>query len=166
VACTDQRAALARHQRKNVPRRDDVGGTLCGVDRRGDGPRPIGSGDAGRDTLARLDRLSESRAVARAIASDHRLELELLGASAGERETNKAAAVAGHEVHRVRRRHLRGDHEVALVLALFGVDEHDHAAIAHVLEDLRDRGQAAAAFRDGVFANVVRHGLNSRSRAI
>ncbi len=58
-----------------------------------------------------------------------------------------------------------GDDEIALVLALLGVDEHDHAPVAHVLEDLGNGGQAAAALREGDGAGIVRHGRNSRSRA-
>ena len=135
-------------------------------DRGRDGARAIGGRDAGRDALARLDRLREGGAIARTVESDHRLELQLAGAGAGQRQTNQSAAVARHEVYGIGRRHLRGNDQVTLVLALLGVDEHDHAAIAHVLQDLRDRGQTATAFRDGVFANVVRHGRNSRSRAI
>ncbi len=162
----DQHAALARHEREHVAGRDDIGGALRCVDRRGDGARPVGRRDAGGDAVARFDRLGEGGAVARTVATDHRFELELGGAGAGERQANQAATVARHEVDRVGRRHLRGNDEVALVLALLCVDEHDHAAVAHVFQDLGDRGKTAAAFRDGVFANVVRHGRNSRSRAI
>ena len=162
----DQHAALARDEGEHVPGRDDVGGALRRVDGGGDGACPIGRRDAGRDALARLDRLREGCAVARAVAADHRFELELGGARAGERQADQPAPVARHEVDGVRRRHLGRNDEVALVLALLCIDEHDHAAVAHVLQDLGDRGQAAAAFRDGVFANVVRQGRNSRRRAI
>ena len=162
----DQHAALARDEREHVAGRDDVGRTLGGVDRGRDGARAVGGGDAGRDALARLDRLGEGGAVARAVATDHGFELELGRARAGQRQADEAAAIARHEVDGVGRRHLRGNDEVALVLALLGVDEHDHAAVAHVLQDLVDRGKTAAAFRDGVSASVVRHGRNSRSRAI
>ena len=88
-----------------------------------------------------------------------------MGARLRQRQAHEPAAVLGHEVDRVGRRHLRGDDEIALVLALLGVDEHDHAPVAHVLEDLGDRRQAAAAFREGKCAGILRHGRNSRSRA-
>ena len=77
MAGADQHAALARDEREHVPGRDDVGGALRRVDRGRDGARAIGGRDAGRDALARLDRLREGGAVARAVASDHRFELEL-----------------------------------------------------------------------------------------
>ena len=122
-------------------------------------------GDAGRDALARLDRLGEGGAVARVVAAHHRFEPQLVRALLRERQADEAAAVPRHEVDRVGRRHLRGNDEIALVLALLRVDEHDHAPVAHVLEDLGDGGQAAAALRDGDRAGVVRHGRNSKSRA-
>ena len=53
----------------------------------------------------------------------------------------------GHEVDGVGRRHLRGDDEVALVLAVLGVDQDDHAPVAQILDDLVDRRKEALAFR-------------------
>ena len=66
---------------------------------------------------------------------------ELLDALAGQRQADQAAAVARHEVDRLRRRHLRRDDQVALVLAILVVDQDDHAAVADVLDDLLDRRQ-------------------------
>ena len=54
-----------------------------------------------------------------------------------DRQTS-AAAVLGHEIDGIRRRHLRRDDEVALVLALLGVDEDEHAPVARVLDNLLD----------------------------
>ena len=83
----------------------------------------------------------------------------------GKGQTDEAAAEPRHEVDRVGRRHLRGDDEIALVLALLRVDEHDHTAVAHILEDLGDGGQAAAALRHCDRTGFMRHGRNSKSRA-
>ena len=47
--------------------------------------------------------------------------------------------VRGHEVDRLGRRELRGDHEVALVLAVGVVDDDDEAALADLLDRLLDR---------------------------
>ena len=74
---------------------------------------------------------------------------QLVGALARQRQADQAAAVLGHEVDGVGRRHLRGNDEVALVLAVLGVDQDDHAAVAQVLDDLVDRRQEALAFRVG-----------------
>ena len=54
----------------------------------------------------------------------------------GQRQADQAAAVLGHEVDRVGRRHLRGDDEVALILAVLVVDQDEHAAVARLVDDL------------------------------
>jgi hypothetical protein len=54
--------------------------------------------------------------------------------------------VLGHEVDGVGRGHLGGDHEVALVLAVLGVHQDDHAAVAQVLDDFVYRREKALAF--------------------
>ncbi len=65
----------------------------------------------------------------------------------------------GHEIDGIGRRHLSGDDEIALVLAVLGIDDDDHAAIAHVLNDLSRRGQESRAFFIGNCAKA----LGSRS---
>ncbi len=64
--------------------------------------------------------------------------------SPGSDEADQAAAVGGHEVDRLGRGHLGGDHEVALVLAVLVVDEDEHAAVAGVVDDLFDRRNRVA----------------------
>ena len=83
----------------------------------------------------RLDRDGEGGLVAAAVGARHRLEPELVGAVLGQREADQAAAVARHEVDRVRGRHLRRDDEVALILAALVVDEDEHAAVARLVDD-------------------------------
>ena len=43
-----------------------------------------------------------------------------------------------HEVDRIGRRHLRGDDEIAFVLAILVVDQYEHAAVARFLDDFLD----------------------------
>ena len=76
--------------------------------------------------------------MARAVGARHQLETKLLGALRRQRQANEPAAVLGHEVDGVGRRHLRRDDKVALVLALLGIDEDEHAAVARVLDHLLD----------------------------
>ena len=64
-----------------------------------------------------------------------------------QREADQSAAVLGHEVDGVGRRHLRRDDEIAFVFAILGIDENDHAAVLHLLDDLFDRRERAAAMR-------------------
>ena len=106
-----------------------------GVDRDGDGARAVGGADPGRNPLARLDRDGEGGLVAAAVGAGHRLQAELVGALLGQRQADQPAAVAGHEVDRVGRRHLRRNDEVALILAVVVVDEDEHPAVAGLVDD-------------------------------
>ena len=58
-----------------------------------------------------------------------------------------------------------GIDEVALVLAVLGVDQDDHAAVAQVLEDLVDGREKALAFGVGHPLQVRVHRRNSIRRA-
>ena len=136
MAGADQHAARPRDQREDVAGRDDRVRALGGVDRDRDGARAVGGADAGGDPLARLDRDGEGGLVAAAVGAAHRLEPELVDPLLGQREADQAAAMLGHEVDRVGRRHLRRDDEVALILAVLVVDQDEHAAVARLVDDL------------------------------
>jgi hypothetical protein len=69
---------------------------------------------------------------------DSFFEAELVAAVAGERQADQPAPVRGHEVDRVRSDELGGHREVALVLAVLGIADHDHLAVADVLDGLLD----------------------------
>ncbi len=140
--------------------------SLVGVDGGGDGAGAVVGGDAGGDALARFDGDGEGGAVARLVLARHVLQAQLVGALAGQRQADEAAAVLGHEVDGVGRGHLRGDDEVALVLAVLGVDQDDHAAVAQILDDLVDGRQEALALGvDHMRQALCRHRRSSSSRA-
>src|SRR3546814_6173110 len=61
---------------------------------------------------------------------------DLVDARLGQRQADEAAAMRRHEVDRVRRRHLRGNDEVALILAVLVVDEDEHAPVARLGDNL------------------------------
>ena len=61
----DQKPAIARAQRKHMPRRCDMGGVVLIVDRSGHCQRPVSGRNARRDTFARLDADGERGLVAR-----------------------------------------------------------------------------------------------------
>ena len=136
VAGADEDAAGPGDQREDMAGRDDRFGAVGGVDGDGDGARAVGGADAGGDSLAGLDRDGEGGLHAAAVGAGHRLEAELVGALLGQREADQAAAVAGHEVDRVGRRHLRRDDQVALILAILVVDEDEHPPVARLVDDL------------------------------
>jgi hypothetical protein len=73
--------------------------------------------------------------------------VQLLEPLAGHRHADEPAAVARHEVDRVRRRELRGDRQVTLVLAVLIVDDDHEPPVAVVLDRLLDAREAARAPR-------------------
>ena len=95
--------------------------------------------DAGRDAVARLDRDRERGLERRLVLGRHQVEAELVAALGRQREADQPARLLGHEVDRLGRRELGGEHEVALVLAVLVVADDDHLAGADVLERLLDR---------------------------
>src|SRR5260221_589332 len=80
------------------------------------------------------------------------VELQLPAALLGEREADEAARVGGEKIDRLGRHEVSGEHEVALVLAVFRVGEHDHAAAANVVDEVLGRA-------DG-------HGMNSGTTGV
>ena len=132
-------AAGARAQREDVARLDEVVRALARVDRDLDRARAVGGRDPGRHAFARLDRDRERGLERRLVVVRHRLEAELVAALLGEAEADEPARVRGHEVDRLGRGELGGDREVALVLAVRGVDDDHELALADVLDCLFDR---------------------------
>jgi hypothetical protein len=85
--------------------------------------------------------------MAREIRTRHQLETKLGGTLRRERQADEPAAMFGHEVDGIRRGHLRRNYEIAFVLALLGVDENKHAAVACVLHHLLDGREVLAVRR-------------------
>ena len=128
---------------------DEVVRALRRVDRDLDRVRAIRRGDAGGDALARLDRNREGGAERRLVLARHLLEAELVAALLGQAEADQPARVRRHEVDRLGRRELRGDRQVALVLAVLGVDDDDEASLADVLDRLLDGRERRARLNRG-----------------
>jgi hypothetical protein len=63
-----------------------------------------------------------------------------LRAGGRQRKADEASAVFGHEVNSVGCGHLRGDDKIAFVLAIFRIDEHDHAPVLQFLDNFVRRG--------------------------
>src|SRR3546814_20476716 len=73
------------------------------------------------------------------------LDAERADAVLREREADQPAPVRRHEVDRVGGHHLRGDDEIALVLAILLVDEDEHAAVLRLVDDLFGAGEEGVA---------------------
>ena len=164
MAGADQHAARARDQREDVAGGDDMLLALRRVDRDRDGARAVARRDAGGDAVARLDRDGEGGLVAGAVVAAHQVEPELLDALLGEREADQPLAVGCHEVDRARRRHLRGDDEIALILAVLVVDEDEHAAVLGLVDDLLGRREEGVAHAAEGFGGGHRRSCSMRPR--
>ncbi len=140
MAGAHQHAAVARHQRKDVPgRHDDRSGPLLGS---------IAVAMVRARSGAEMPVVTPSRASIETVKAVRRREAFCCGMSGslscstrclGQGEADQAAAVLGHEVDDFRRRHLRRDDEIALVLAILVVDENEHPAVARFLDHVLDR---------------------------
>ena len=123
-------------------RLDEVVRRRVGRDRDLDRVAAVGGGDRRSSTPSRAS-IETVKAVPSGdlVLVGHRPQPELVGARLGQAEADQPAAVGRHEVDRLGRRELRGDHEVALVLAVGVVDDDDEAALADVLDRVLDGGE-------------------------
>ena len=71
----------------------------------------------------------------------HGEEAQVVGSLLGQRQADEPAAVAGHEVDRLRGHKLGGQSQVALVFAVFVVDHDHHAASANLGQRAGDIGK-------------------------
>jgi hypothetical protein len=135
-----EHAAAPRAQREDVPGARQVLGARVVAHGGEHGVRAVLGADAGGDALRRLDADGEGGAERRAVRVllHHERELQLLHPRLVEGEADEAAPVLRHEVDGVGRDLLRGDAEVALVLAVLVVDEDDHAALLQVADGVLD----------------------------
>ena len=141
-----EHAARLRSQREHVPRLDEVARRRIRMDRHLDRLAAIRRRDAGGHAFARFDADRERSAERRLVVVGHRAQPHLVGALLGEAQADEPARMRRHEVDRLRRRELRGDRQVALVLAAGIVDHDDHPALADLRDGLLDRCERC---RDG-----------------
>ncbi len=124
-------------EREHVARTLEVGRTGVGVE---DAPDRVGA-VAGTDAAARghvVDRNGERGVVAGAVGGDHRPHVELVEATRVARHAHETPCPTQHEVDRVGRDPTCGHREVALVLAVFVVDDEHHLAAADALQGFID----------------------------
>ena len=88
-----------------------------------------------------VDRHGVVRAQRGRVGLDHRRQLEPLAHVGQDRHAELPPAVRDHEVDDLRRHLLGGADEVAFVLAVFGVDDHDDAPAVDGVDGFFDRGK-------------------------
>ena len=114
------------------------------------GLRAVVSRDAGGDAVLGVDGLGERGAEVGGVLGRHLAEAKVVEALLGHGQADQAAAVLGHEVDGFRRDLLGGHGQVALVFAVFVVDDHDHAAGADVLQRGLDIAKWGVRGHDGL----------------
>ena len=143
----DEHAPFAGDQRKDVARAGEIPRRRAGVHGDANRRRPIRRADPGRDAFAGLDRDGEGRLELGGVVPDHQRQVELGRPLLRERQADQPSTVLRHEVHPLRGDLLGGEHDVALVLPIFVVDQ--------------DHGPTAADLFDGFGHAGERHGLPS-----
>jgi hypothetical protein len=107
-----------------------------GLDRAG----AVCGGNAGGDAFGGFDGYGERGAVEGAVARSHRWQAQVFAALARQRQADQSAAETRHEVDGLGRDMVSRQHQVAFVLAIFFVDQDDHAPGAHLGHDVFHRG--------------------------
>ena len=166
MAGAHQRAAFARHQRKDMAGCDDMFPPQFGIDRNGDGARTISRRNARGHTIARFNGNGEGGLVPRAIGLRHQRQAQLIHPCARHGKADQATRIACHEIDCIRRRELRGDHQIALILAVFVIHQDEHAPTAGFFQQFPGwRDEVGEGSTDGVFRGLGSHALNSIMRA-
>ena len=135
---SNQHAAFASPQRKDMAGTNQIAGLAGGVDSDADGVRAVGRGDARGDALGRFNGFGERGAKARVVARRHGRELQRVADFGAERKADQAARVPRHEVDDVGRDFFGGDGDVAFVFAIFIVDDDQHPAGPKILDGFGD----------------------------
>src|SRR3990170_4793648 len=159
LAGAHQDAPLAGTQGVDVAGHDHIRRSRGGTGQYLDGARPVGGGDAGGNAVAGVHGDSEGGAELRLVQvlSDHHGNAQGIQALAGHGGADDAAGVLEHEGDGLRRDELSRDTQVALVLAVFVVNDDDGAAQAELLDGLLYGGQRRGGAPSG--AAVILDGL-------
>lgn len=141
VAVAYEYAAGAGAQRKDVAGADEVGGLGGAAREQLERGGPVGRRDAGAHSVGGrgVDGDGERRLHRLGVVLDHLREAEPVQFVALHGGADQSAAFAHHEGDDLGGRLLGGDDEVALVLAVLVVDDHDGAAGRDVGDGLFDR---------------------------
>ena len=155
LARAHQNTAILSSQREHVSGACQIFGARPGIDRGEDRGRAIRRRNARGGSFLGLDRDTESRAELRGVLGvlNHQRDAELIQPLSGERQTDQATTMSGHEVDGVGGDLLGRDGEVALVLAILIVDHNDHAAASDVVDGVFDGGEGQESLLWGALEN-------------
>ena len=125
-------------ERKNMARLHKIFRAGFRVCEDPDGFGAVMRADSCGDALGGVHRHGEIGAVTFPVLDHHALQGQLFGAFLSDRGTDEAAPVHCHEINGCRGDFFRRHHQVALVLPVGIVGNHNHAAGADLLEDFFD----------------------------
>jgi len=140
VAGPLQHAALPGDERGDVAGAGQVGAAGGRVDQAADGAGPVRGGDPGGGAVAEVDGHGEGGAHALGVDRDHERQVELPGPVGRDRGADEAAGVADEEGDGLRGGVLGGHDEVALVLPVLVVGDHDDLAPGDGVDGLGNGG--------------------------
>ena len=132
-----QYATRTRHERENMPGLNQIRRPRVSAHGSLHRSSAVARGNPGRDPFSGFDRHREIRPVLGPVAlrMHHQGQVQLSATGFGQGQTDQTSAMAGHEVDGFGRDVLRHHHEVALVLAIFFIDQNYHAASAQFSQD-------------------------------
>ena len=123
-----QHATVLGHERKDVAGPHEIAGAAVAVGERAHRVAALLGGNPGVETVPHVDRHRESRAERRVIGGDHGIEVQALGVLRRQGRADDAGGMADDEGHFLRRAQRRRHEQVALVLAVVVVGDHDDLA--------------------------------------
>ena len=128
VAAAFEHSPRGGAQREDVPGADQLlrGGLRVG--QQPAGQRAVRRRDAGADAAGRVAADGEGSALGVLVDADHRGQAQRVGAGGVQRHADHPGGVPDGEGHELRGGVLGGEDDVALVLAVFVVDDHHGAA--------------------------------------
>src|SRR3989338_2563282 len=130
-----QHTAVLKNERKNMARLHDVRRPRVAIGCRLNGARAVSGGNAGGHARCRFDGQRKVGAKRRTVVAHHQWQIQLLAMLFCQRQADQPTAMPGHEVDHFRRNKFGGKYQVALVLAVFLVHQHDHAPGAYLRDD-------------------------------
>src|SRR5438128_1406470 len=133
VAGPSQDAPRHRAQGKDVPRPGQAIGAGGRAHQGADGHRPVIGGDAGRHPAPGVHADREGGAEGGGVVAHHHGDLQLVETLGEHGHAHEAAPVHDHEVDGLGGDPVGGHEEVALVLAILVVHDHDDLPRANVL---------------------------------
>ena len=159
-----QHPTLARPQRKHMSRPRQIMRRRSRINRHLDRMRAIRSRDPRRHAFTRLDALGKCRAKPRSILLRHRPQPQIVRAFFRQRQADQPAAILRHKVDRLGSNKLRSQRQVAFILAVLIIDDHDHPARLDLRHRLGHVSKHNSAFHLHLFRRIPSYVRRKKER--